>query len=45
MPQIGDQLANIERVVHHGMGVYIDFDSLNKADLKRIILDVATNER
>lgn len=45
MPQIADQTPNVERVVELGMGVLADFENLNKDDLKRIILDVATNTR
>lgn len=45
MPQIADQLTNIERVVELGMGVQVDFNNLNKEDLKRTILDVITNTR
>lgn len=45
MPQIADQVANIERVTELGMGVHVDFKSLNKEELKSIIIDVVTNKR
>lgn len=45
MPQIADQLTNIERVVELGMGVLVDFNNLNKEDLKRTILEVITNTK
>lgn len=45
MPQIGDQVGNVQRVAKLGLGVYVDFESLNKEELKSIIIDVATNKR
>lgn len=45
MPQMGDQAYNVERVVALGMGVAVDFDALNKDDLKRSISEVITNSR
>lgn len=45
IPQIVDQFPNIERAVELGMGVKVDFEKLNKEDLKNTILEVVKNSR
>lgn len=45
IPQIADQMSNVNRVVELGMGLRLDLDLLEKEAFKRAILDVATNSR
>lgn len=45
IPQIADQMLNVDRFVELGMGLRIDLDSLEKQTLKELILEVTTNSR
>lgn len=45
IPQFGDQIPNIDRVVELGLGVKLNADTLTKENLKGAILEIVTNSR
>lgn len=45
IPKISDQFFNARRAVNKGMGLTLDFASLNKQEFKEAILEVATNTK
>lgn len=43
MPFIADQQFNMKRIVHLGMGLSLDFATMDKKTLKETILEVINN--
>ncbi|XP_068624223.1 UDP-glucosyltransferase 2-like [Battus philenor] len=44
IPMLGDQWYNVEKYVHHQIGIRLDFDKLTDDQLKNAILEVIQNE-
>ncbi|CAH2058054.1 unnamed protein product, partial [Iphiclides podalirius] len=45
IPMLGDQWYNVEKYVHHGIGVRLDIENLTEELLKNAIIEVAEDER
>ncbi|XP_068624222.1 UDP-glycosyltransferase UGT5-like [Battus philenor] len=45
VPMLGDQWYNVEKYVHHQIGIRLDFDKLTEDQLKNAVLEVIQNER
>lgn len=42
---LGDQWFNVEKYVHHGLGIRLDLDTLTEDNLLNAIKDVIEDER
>ncbi|KAF5269282.1 hypothetical protein FQR65_LT02583 [Abscondita terminalis] len=45
MPFIGDQFQNVQNMINKGMGLSVDYKTLNKDDFKSKIIEVITNSK
>lgn len=45
MPFVGDQHTNIQKIVDNGVGLLLDFNTIDKATFKQAILEVMENPR
>lgn len=45
IPMIGDQWYNVEKYVHHKIGVKVDMVNLNEEDFKNAIYTVIEDDR
>lgn len=45
IPIFGDQLYNVKRLQHLGLGVEVNYDTLTKDSLKRTVTHIMTNRK